>query len=81
MNPYEPPRTMDDAAPATAGRTPFVIASIGAYAASLYGAVLMLFLIHAALRGATSPFQIPLPLFLVVVFAAHGGRVWRGDHA
>jgi len=86
QNPYEPPRDLAppgyaQAAVAPALRVPFVLAAIGAWAASAYwGGMTMLIGLGTA-TGRVSPIQGVLPCVLIVLYALRGWQIFKGDPA
>jgi hypothetical protein len=73
MNPYS-------GAPPIINRTPFILAAIGALAASGYWALLtLLILANVTTGGSLSPMQLILPGVLVVLYAVRGVQLFQGD--
>lgn len=80
MNPYQappPPQPPPFAGPPN--RTPFIMAGVGAFAASAYWAILTLLLGFAALTNGASGAQVIMPVILIVLYAYRGVNVMRGD--
>jgi hypothetical protein len=81
-NPYQPPNPYRGAPPvAVVNRTPFVLAGIGAWLASLYWAALALLNSLFAAVGAGSGVTVVMPLILIVLYAVRGFQVLQGDPA
>ncbi len=78
-NPYQSPFSGDDppAATAAASGTPFILAGIGALAASLYWGALTLFIFVAVSAKAVSGFQLVLPLLLIVFYAVRAFQLFQ----
>lgn len=72
-NPYEPPGFSDPQGPPS--KTPFVLAALGAFAASLYWAGLTLLIG----LGESSGVQMIMPFVLVGLYAYRGFQVYSGD--
>jgi hypothetical protein len=86
-NPYQPPNPYAGAPPgaspgvAVVNRTPFVLAGVGAWLASLYWAALALLRGLFAAAGAGSGALVVMPLILIVLYAVRGFQVMQGDVA
>jgi hypothetical protein len=86
-NPYQPPNPYagapSGASPGAAivNRTPFVLAAVGAWLASLYWAALALLRGLFAAAGAGSGVTAIMPLILVGLYAVRGFQVFQGDPA
>jgi hypothetical protein len=88
-NPYQPPNPYSGApsgaspgaAVAVVNRTPFVLAGIGAWLASLYWAALALLRGLFAAAGAGSGITVLMPMILVGLYAVRGFQVFQGDPA
>jgi hypothetical protein len=75
-NPYQPPDPQPGMAPS---RTPFLLAGIGALAASAYWA-LYTGLVGLSVAGAgVSPVRMILPFVLIVLYAVRGFQIFKGD--
>ena len=77
-NPYEPPTAFG---PERATRTLFVLAAVGAWAASAYWAALTLMIGLGVATSSASPLQIVLPLVLIGLYAVRGFQVLKGQAA
>jgi hypothetical protein len=71
MNPY--------AGAPSINRTPFILAGIGALAASAYWGLLTVLLFVGVASGGVSPAQIILPCVLVGLYAVRGFQLFQGD--
>jgi hypothetical protein len=71
MNPYVDARPFN--------RTPFILAGIGALAASAYWGLLTLLIFMGVAAGGVSPAQIILPCVLVGLYAVRGFQLFQGD--
>lgn len=61
-------------------RTPFILAAVGAIAASGYWALLTILIFGGIAAGsAISPAQVVLPVVLVVLYAVRGFQLFQGD--
>jgi hypothetical protein len=88
-NPYQPPNPYGGAPPgaspgagvAVVNRTPFVLAAVGAWLASLYWAALALLRGLFAAVGSTSGALVIMPIILIVLYALRGFQVLKGDLA
>lgn len=78
MNPYQAPPPQQPYAGAP-NRTPFILAGVGAFAASGYWALLTLLLGLAAYTGGGGGAQAIMPVILIVLYAYRGVLVMRGD--
>jgi hypothetical protein len=72
-NPYEPPGFSAPQGPPS--KTPFILAAIGAFAASLYWAALALMVS----RGESSGVQAIMPFVLAGLYGFRGFQVFSGD--
>jgi hypothetical protein len=87
FNPYEPPRpgaVSNFASPQpipVVNRTPFVLAALGAWAASGYWALMLLLGAVGVASGAGSSTGLILPLVLIVLYASRGLQLYKGDPA
>jgi hypothetical protein len=85
MNPYQPPEppraapAYPSAGAASANRTPFVLAAVGAGLASAYWAALTLLIGLGAALGSGSAAQVIVPCILVVLYAVRGWQIFKGD--
>gem|GEM_PF-6072742 len=75
-NPYEPPGLYEPPQQPTS-KTPFILAAIGAFAASLYWAGLTLLIGLSEASGV----QMVMPFVLVGLYAFRGFQVYSGDPA
>ena len=75
-NPYQPPDPQPGLVPS---RTPFILAGIGALAASAYWALLTLLIGVGVSGGGVSPTRIILPIVLIGLYAVRGVQIFRGD--
>jgi hypothetical protein len=88
-NPYQPPNPYAGAPPgaspgfgvAVVNRTPFVLAAVGAWLASLYWAALALLNGLIAAGGAGSGVTVVMPVILIVLYAMRGFQVFQGEPA
>ena len=78
-NPYQSPVIGGDSA--ASSRTMYVLAALGAAAASLYWAAQTLLVLFGVAAGSVSGTQLILPLVLIVLYAARAINIFKGDSA
>ena len=85
QNPYEPPHVPAGYVPypnsAKATRTPFILAAVGAWAASAYWALYTLLVGIGVAMGSGSPIAALAPIVLIVLYAMRGFQLIKGDPA
>jgi hypothetical protein len=81
MNPYQPPGYPQSAlgTAAVVNRTPFLLAAAGAGLASAYWAMLTLLIALGVATGSVSGTQMVLPFVLIILYAARGYQLYKGD--